>query len=411
MSRSEPSPGQASGGSAGAGGVLTIDLGAIAANWKLLSGRLAPGAVCGAVVKADAYGLGLAPVARALFAAGCRTFFVALPGEGVALRRILPDAEICVFNGVDAGSAADLAAAGLTPVLNHLGQVEDWRQAAGRVGRALPAWLHVDTGMTRLGFDESEVAVLADDPGRLSAIALRGVMSHLACADQPDHPLNGEQRGSFDAALARLGTPLARPETGLARLGTGLARAEPGLARAETSPGVRRSLANSSAIFLGADFHYDLARPGAALYGVAPLADAPNPMAQVVALKGKILQTRRIDTPRSVGYGATHRAERGRIIATVAVGYADGYLRSLSGTARAHVGQNSVRVIGRVSMDLLTIDVTDVPENAARPGAFVDLIGPHHTVDELAREAGTIGYEILTSLGQRFTRHYVGEGA
>lgn len=383
MSRSEPSPGRRADDIAGAGGVLTIDLGAIVANWRLLQGRLRKGAACAAVVKADAYGLGLAPVAKALFAAGCRTFFVALPGEGLALRDVLPEAEICVFNGVDAAAAPALADSRLTPVLNHLGQIADWSAVGRARGTALPAFLHVDTGMTRLGLGSDEVATLAGEPGRLAGIAVTGLMSHLACADQPDHDLNVAQRARFETALAQL------------------ASLAPEAAR-------RASLANSSGIFLGPDYHYDLARPGAALYGVAPQPTAPNPMAQVVGLKGKILQTRRIDTPCSVGYGATHRAERGRVIATVAVGYADGYLRSLSGAAGAHVGQTFVRVVGRVSMDLITIDVTDVPETDTRPGAFVDLIGPLHTVDDLAREAGTIGYELLTGLGARYARRYTG---
>ncbi len=380
MSRSDAPTGRI-----GAGGVLTIDLDAIAANWKLLAGRLASGSVCGAVVKADAYGLGLAPVARALHAAGCRTFFVALPDEGLTLRDVLPDAEICVFNGVEAAYARDMAATRLTPVLNHLGQIADWSTAAGAEPLAAPlsAMLHVDTGMTRLGLSEAEVKTLAADPGRLKGIRLTGIMSHLSCADQPGHAMNGDQRSRFDAARAQL---------------AGLAAG-------------RASLANSSGVFLGADYHYDLVRPGAALYGVAPQPGSPNPMGQVVALKGKIVQTRRIDTPCSVGYGATHRAEHGRLIATVAVGYADGFLRSLSGAASAHVGQTIVRVVGRVSMDLITVDVTDVPEQDVRPGAFVDLIGPRHTIDDAARKAGTIAYEILTAFGPRFARHYTSTGA
>lgn len=384
MSRSEISPRRI-----GAGGELTIDLGAVAANWRLLAARLRPGARCGAVVKADAYGLGLAPVARVLWAAGCRTFFVALPDEGLALRAALADAttstieaEICVFNGPDGSStAAAMAAARLTPVLNHLGQARAWAEAA--TNDPLPALLHVDTGMTRLGFDEGETAKIAVDPTCLSRIRVEGIMSHLACADQPSHELNDAQRQRFNSVLAQLAS--LRPP--------------------------RCSLANSSGIFLGPDYHYDLVRPGAALFGIAPQRAAPNPMAQVVSLKGKILQTHLIDTPRSVGYGATHRVERGRRIATVAVGYADGYFRALSGSARAHVGHTPVQVVGRVSMDLITVDVTDVPESDVRPGNFIDLIGTHHTVDDLAREAGTIGYEVLTSLGPRYARHYIGAAA
>lgn len=365
----------------GAGGLLTIDLAAIATNWKMLQAKLGSGVTCGAVVKADAYGLGLAPVARALKNAGCDTFFVAQAAEGLALRAILPEAEICIFNGVDPDSAGALADAHLTPVLNHPGQIKDWREAAARAGRQLPAFLHVDTGMTRLGLSEDETVALATDSPALEGIRLTGVMSHLACADLPDHKLNGEQHKHFAAACAVL-APLGQ---------------------------VRASLANSSGIFLGPAFHFDLPRPGAALYGISPQADGRHPMAQVVKLQGKILQTRVIDTPRTVGYGATHRAERGRHIATVAVGYADGYLRSLSDVATAHMDNIPVPVVGRVSMDLITVDVTDVAENDARPGALVDLIGPHHSVDALARQAGTIGYEILTMLGTRFERRYLGE--
>ncbi|MFT5539540.1 MAG: alanine racemase [Alphaproteobacteria bacterium] len=365
----------------GAGGLLTIDLAAIAANWKMLQAKLGTGVTCGAVVKADAYGLGLAPVARALKEAGCATFFVAQAAEGLALRAILPESEIYIFNGVDSESAGALAEAHLTPVLNHPGQIKDWREAAARVGHELPAFLHVDTGMTRLGLAEDETVALATDPGALGGLRLTGIMSHLACADQPGHALNGDQLERFTTALSVL-APLGQ---------------------------VRASLTNSSGIFLDPAFHFDLARPGAALYGITPQADGPNPMAQVVKLQGKILQTRVIDTPRTVGYGATHRAERGRHIATVAVGYADGYLRSLSDVATAHMGDIPAPVVGRVSMDLITVDVTDIPPKDAHPGALVDLIGPHHSVDALARQAGTIGYEILTMLGGRFERHYLGE--
>ncbi len=363
-----------------AGGLLTIDLGAIGANWALLQDRLAPGAVCGAVVKADAYGLGLAPVADTLWNAGCRHFFVALAAEGMALRNALPEATIYVFNGADAASAPSLRDAGLVPVLNHPGQLADWRAAAAEAGRALPAVLHADTGMTRLGFDHKDLVALAADPSALAGIDLGMVMSHLACADTPDHPLNADQLSLFEAARKTL-----------APLGP-----------------LRASLANSGGIFLGPDFHFDLARPGAALFGISPAGIRPVPVAQVVRLQGKILQCRRIDTPRTVGYGATHQAVAGRRIATVAVGYADGYLRALSGAAHAHVGDISVPVVGRVSMDLLTLDVTDVPERDTAPGTLVDLIGPHHGVEDLAREAGTIGYEILTALGARFARAYVG---
>jgi alanine racemase len=370
-----------SGDPTGSAGRLTIDLGAVAANYRSLCERLAPsGAACGAVVKADAYGLGMAEVAPPLWAEGCRQFFVAIAEEGLQLRKLLPEAEIYIFNGADSESADAIAEAALVPVLNHPGQIADWAGEAQRCGRMLPAMLHVDTGITRLGLSDADTRSVADNPAALAGIRITGVMSHLACAEDPDHGMNAKQLDAFRAALAIL-SPLGAPTV---------------------------SFANSSGIFLGPDYHFDLARPGAALYGLTPVIAGPNPMKQVINLQGKILQTRLIDTPSAVGYGATHLAERGRRIATVGVGYADGYLRSLGGAAHAFVGRNRVPVVGRVSMDLITLDVTDVPERDTRPGTWVDLIGDAPTVDDIAREAGTIGYEILTLLGHRYARRYVG---
>jgi alanine racemase len=355
--------------------ILTIDLGAVAANYRLLADKAAPAAAA-AAIKADAYGLGLAPVVRTLADQGCRMFFVATIDEGFGLRAILPDAEICVLNGLIAGEPADFRAQRLMPALNDLGQVDAWRDFARENGPA-PAVLHLDTGMARLGLPPGELDVLAGDPTRLDGIQLALVMSHLACGDEPDHPLNRQQRDAFAAALARL-------------------------------PAAPASLAASSGIFLGPDYHFDLVRPGVCLYGVNPQPGHPNPMAPVLQLQAKILQIRDVDTPQTVGYGATHRFAGPTRVATVAAGYADGYPRSLSGRGTAHFRDISVPVVGRVSMDLITLDVTRAPE--ARPGDMVDLIGPHHDVDALAAEAGTIGYEILTSLGRRYLRHYVNGG-
>ena len=363
------------------GAILTIDLDAIAANYRLLRGRLA-GAACAAVVKADAYGLGMEHVAPALARAGCETFFVAHIDEGIELRRLLPDAGIHVFNGLHAGCEPVFAEHRLVPVLNSLGDIEAWARFCGRAGASPfpPADIHLDTGMTRLGLPPDEVDVLAGEPDRLGSIDVAYVLSHLACADEPGHGLNRRQVDAFRKARGALAAGAA-------------------------------SLANSSGIFLGPDYHFDLARPGAALYGVAPVPGESNPMAQVVRLQGKILQVRDVDTPQTVGYGATHRiARRGRI-ATVAVGYADGYLRSLSNSGGANFGDIRVPVVGRVSMDLITLDVSDLPHRTARPGDLVDLIGPHNPVDRLAADAGTIGYEILTSLGSRYHRVYKGGGA
>ena len=373
-----------------AGAVLTIDLAAIVANWRLLRDRAAP-AECAAVVKADAYGLGAEQVAPALAGAGCRVFFVATFEEGIALRWLLerwrqgavetnaapadPPA-IFVLDGPPPGSETELPRHGLIPVLNSLANVEAWSLLAELLGVPLPAALHIDTGMSRLGLPADELDRLAAEPNRLQGVALTLVMSHLACADDPAHELNQRQLETFAAARTRL-------------------------------PDTPASLANSSGIFLGAPFHFQMVRPGISLYGGAPVPGQPNPMQGVARLDGRILQVRKIDSDRTVGYGATYRARGHERIATVSVGYADGYLRSLSSRASAVIGGYRVPLVGRVSMDLTTFDVTGVPEELACAGASIQLLGPEHPVDALAQEAGTISYEILTSLGARYARAYL----
>ncbi len=352
---------------------LTIDLDALAANYKLLSDRSAP-ASCAAVVKANAYGLGLEAISQTLAASGCTTFFVALLDEGIGLRALLPDAEIFVLNGVMEGEAGEFHRHRLIPVLNDFDQINRWSSSQPAKG-AQPATLHFDTGMSRLGLTPADTERLIAEQDQLLGFPVAGLISHLACADEPDHPLNQVQRDQFATIVARI-------------------------------PGIPASLSASSGIFLGRDWHFDSVRPGAALYGISPSADAPNPMGQVVKLQGKILQVRAVDTPQTVGYGATHQLAGPSRIATVAAGYADGYLRSLSGRGTAYIGDTRVPVVGRVSMDLIALDVTDVSQ--AKLGDMVDLIGPRHDVNALAAEAGTIGYEILTSLGQRYRRVYTG---
>jgi alanine racemase len=381
MCPSEPAapggPGRGDPEAARAGAILTIDLDALAENYRRLCAEL-NGVPCAAVVKADGYGLGMTRVAPALFRAGARRFFVAQLGEAMTLREALPEAaEIYVFNGLAAGPVAEFQAQRVIPVLNSLGEVADWQAAAGQAERALPAALHVDTGMSRLGLPTNELDALAAEPERLDGIEVRYVMSHLACADTPEHPLNAAQLAEFRAARAGL-------------------------------PAAPASLANSSGIFLGAGYHFDLGRPGAALYGINPTPSRPNPMRQVVRLQGKILQVREIDAPRTVGYGAAHRAAEPTRVATVAVGYADGYLRSNSNRGSAWLGNQRVPVVGRISMDMITLDVTGAAPASAQPGAFVDLIGPELTADDVAETAGTVGYEILTALGQRYHRVYQG---
>jgi alanine racemase len=354
-----------------AGAVLDIDLAAVAANWRFLRARAAP-AECAAVVKADAYGLGVRKLAPALTAAGCRRFFVATLDEGMALRGVLgPACEIAVFNGPCAGAVEEFVEYGLVPVLNDPGQIALWQGAAARRG-PIPAMLHVDTGMARLGLSLREFAACAE---ALRALPWRGLISHLACADEPLHPLNGVQRRHFSAARAAL-------------------------------PGAPASLAASSGIFLGSAFHGDFVRPGAALYGVNPQPGSPNPMRPVVRLKGRILQVREIDKGQSVGYGAAWTAPAPVRLATVAVGYADGWLRSFDRRGSGRLGSVRVPLVGRISMDLTVFDVTAVDPALARPGAFVTLLDEEYGVDVAAAAAGTIGYEILTSLGRRYHRVY-----
>ncbi len=351
---------------------LFVDPDAIVANWRQLAGRC-PGAETTAVVKADAYGLGVAEVAPALLRAGCRTFFVARLGEGVELRALLREARIFVLDGVGPGEEETFTAHDLLPVLNHAGQIARWREAARRRGRRLDAALHVDTGMTRLGLPPGEVT--GSDGPELDGLRIVLLVSHMACADVPDHPLNLRQLASFREVRGRF-------------------------------PGVPASLAASSAIFLGPEWHFDLVRPGVALYGVNPTPGRPNPMRPVVTLRAPILQVHEIREPCTVGYGATRSLSPGMRVATVAAGYADGILRAASDRAVARLAGHDLPYLGRVSMDLLAIDVTALPPHLAREGVEVELIGGPDGIDRLAAAAGTIGYEVLTRLGRRFERCY-----
>ena len=359
-----------------AGAVLTIDLDAIAQNYRLLRQRAAP-AACAAVVKADAYGLGLEVVAPVLAAAGAEIFFVALPEEGIRLRALLPDVRVAVLNGLFADSEEDYVRHRLVPVLNHLGEIERWARRASSAGRPLPAIVHVDTGMNRLGLEARELARLAAEPERLAGLQVLAVMSHLACADVADHPKTAEHHRRFADALARL-------------------------------PPAAASLANSSGIFRGNAYHFDLVRPGCAIYGINPTPERPNPMRTTVRLLARILQVRDVDSLQTVGYGATHQVRCKSKIATISVGYADGYLRSLSNRGAVGVAGRTAPVVGRVSMDMTTIDITDCPPEQAQVGAWVEVVGPQRTPDAVASDAGTIGYEVLTNLGRRHARIYVG---
>lgn len=360
--------------------VLRIDLVALVENWRHLARRAAP-ARCGAVVKADAYGLGASAVVRALLRAGCREFFVALVDEGVRLRQSLcdawpDDARVHVLHGPLPGAETECLAYGLVPVLNSVDQVLRWRALAQREGRALPAALQVDTGMARLGLPPTVLARLASQGDGLAGIATTLVMSHLASAEDPLNPLNRCQ-------LERL------------------------LPWCQRFAGALGCLANSSGVFLGPDFHLDLVRPGAALYGVAPVPGQPNPMRPVVRVQARMIQWREIAAGEAVGYNHTWRAERRTRLATVSVGYADGYLRSASNRGQLRFGGQAVPVVGRVSMDTVTVDVTDVAVERLLPGALFDVVDEVQDINALARAADTNAYEILTSLGARYRRDYL----
>ena len=329
------------------------------------------------MVKANAYGVGVDRVAPALWLAGCRRFFTANVDGAAAVRGLLPRACIHVLNGLLPGADEALLAHDLVPVLNDLGQIERWATQARRLERRLHAAIHLDTGMNRLGLPTEEVEALAARPELLEPLELDLVMSHLACAEEPDHPMNPGQLDRFGGLRARL-------------------------------PAAPASLANSSGLFLGRAYHFDVTRPGYAVYGGNPTPGAANPMRPVVALKARIVQTRTIDRPQTVGYGAAFAAAGSMRVATLPVGYGDGYPRSLSDSGIARIGDTVVPVIGRVSMDLVTLDVSAVPEHRARIGTWVDLLWGADMLDELARRAGTIGYELLASLGGRYARVYRG---
>jgi alanine racemase len=363
-----------------AGGILTIDLAAIEANWKKLAGMTIP-VECAAVVKGDAYGCGLDPVTRKLSKAGCRTFFVADVAEGRRVRAIAPDATIYVLNGLMPGSAQTFANDNLRPVINSTTELAEWDAFVATKKWNGGAALHVDTGMNRLGISIDEaIAIATRIQSENHGFAL--LMSHLACAETPDHPLNDKQ-----VRLFREIRIIYR--------------------------GVASSLANSAGIFLGGTLYCDLVRPGVALYGANPVPGKPNPMRPVVELKGRIIQVRTVAKGDTVGYGATFSAARPSRMAVIAVGYADGFLRSAAANKGKAAGEVVVAgkrcpVAGRVSMDLIAVDVTDLPEGSARRGDFATLIGEGMSVDDLAAGMGTVGYEVLTNLGRRYHRIYKG---
>ena len=364
-----------------AGGLLTIDLAAIEANWRTLSGRTVP-IECAGVVKADAYGCGLEAVTARLARAGCKTFFVADLAEGRRVRAIAQQGVVYVLGGLFPHTAQAFAEAQLRPVINGLAELAEWDAFVASTNWRGGAALHVDTGMNRLGLSPDEAVAVASRV-QLANHGFTLLMSHLACAETPSNPMNDRQIKMF------------RELRILFR-------------------GVPSSLANSSGIFLGGGVaHCDLVRPGIALYGGNPTPGQPNPMRPVVEMKGRIAQVREVKRGETVGYGATFTAQRPSRIAIIAVGYGDGFLRSSAGDrtkppAQVIVGGKRCPLAGRVSMDLIAVDVTDVADGRARRGDFATLIGGDLSVDALAATAGTMSYEVLTRMGNRFHRVYKG---
>jgi alanine racemase len=361
-----------------AGGVLTINLSAISANWIAL-GRQAMPAECAAVVKADGYGCGIEAVARSLNRTGCKTFFVADIAEAQRVRAVAPNSVIYALSGLLPGTAAAYAGIRAQPVIGSLVELAEWDAFCSANQWRGGAALHVDTGMNRLGISAEEAAALAPRI-RTGNHGISLLMSHMACSEQPEHPLNERQIQLFREVRM-------------------LYRGIPG------------SLANSSGIFLGAGAHCDMVRPGAALFGVNPTPGRRSPVQPVVELRARVVQVRNVPKGETVGYSATWTAKHATRIAVVAVGYADGYPRAASASdttpgADAIVAGKRCPLAGRVSMDLLAVDVSGLQDNAVRRGDFVTLIGDQIDIDHLAAAAGTIAYEVLTSLGKRYHRIY-----
>lgn len=365
-------------GCPGGTGRLTVDLDAVRANFAAIAARVAP-AICGAVVKADAYGLGAPPVAAALRREGCNSFFVAHLSEALAIARALdPGSDIFVLNGLEPGYEPLCADRGFIPVLNAPEQVEAWRTLAIERGRALPAALQIDSGMSRLGLDPDDAVRLADDASLSDQLSLRLLMTHLACADTPDHPANADQLTRFAAVRSLF-------------------------------PAVPASIANSAGAALGDAFHFDLVRAGLALFGTMA-SGAGASLLPTIRLDARVIQIRTIEPGIGVGYGLAHVASAPQRLATLGIGYADGWPRSLSGRGAAWFQGICLPIVGRVSMDCMTVDISTLAEGALRHGDFVELIGPSQSAVQVAEDAGTIDHEILARLGTRFQRLFIEGG-
>jgi alanine racemase len=360
---------------------ITIDLDAIIANWRYIDGLSASTTQTAAVVKANGYGLGSCMVATALARAGCELFFVASLAEAIELRAEFRqtghcDLSIMVLHGIQRGQEKDFTAHRLEPVLNDLEQISRWQLYASKTGKTLRALLHFDTGMTRLGLDNDQANWLIQNRQALNGMEISYLISHLVSGELINDPVNVRQLASFNKFRRSFST-------------------------------IPCSLANSAGSFLGSDYHFSMTRPGIALYGIHPFEDRDSPLQPAFDWQARILQIRNAAAGDTVGYGGTYKLNRDSLIATLGVGYADGYRRQLGGMASVSIGGQLAPVIGRVSMDSITVDVTGFDQTSLRTGT-ASLVHANYRVEKMASDIGTIPYEIMTSLGHRAERHYHG---
>ncbi|GAA5109056.1 alanine racemase [Bartonella jaculi] len=355
--------------------IATIDVRAIVANYITLAKRVAP-TQCSAVVKANAYGLGADKIAPALYQAGCRTFFVAKIEEALHLKTILPEnVMIALLNGIPHNTEELIAQEGIIPVLNSWSVIEDWQTLCQKKDKKFPAIIQIDTSMNRLGLDKQELQKLIKQPTIFEKAEIRYILSHLANGEESSHPSNDIQLTTFKQILKQL-------------------------------PSCKVSFANSGGIFLGQDFYFDLVRPGIALYGVNPHGKHSTPLKPVVKLEVQVLQSRSVDAGAPVGYGGTFITRKPSTLATISIGYADGLPRILSNKGAVYFNGQKLPIAGRISMDSIIVDATDLDEKPQR-GDWVELIGPHQTLEKVSTDANTIPNEILTSLGDRYKRIYI----
>jgi alanine racemase len=359
-------------------GLLTINLNALKQNYDILKTLTDGDSEVGAVVKANGYGLDSLKIAQALYQKGCRSFFIAKAHEVEPLQSLPDDVRIIVLNGYDPAAAALYARHGMIPVLGSLYELEAYKAQNGLTDK--PCFIKLCTQMNRAGMDREEWEAILTDTSLLDGLRLQGLIAHFACADELGHTLNEEQFALFSDVTKSFD---------------------------EQYEGLTHSMANSSAMFRNKDYHFDLTRPGMALYGLNPTPEQNNPMQRVVDVKLQVIRTRLIPKGEITGYGATYRFEKDSPVALLSAGYADGIHRCLGNTGKLYWNGIACPIRGRVSMDMIVVDLSDVPENTRpEPGAMMELIGPHQSADDLAEDAGTIGYEILTSLGNRYERVY-----